>query len=162
LLGLALGPSPATQPTTQPAMQPTTAPAAAAVAEGPATQPATRPAAVAAGPTTAPAVANAAVANVAEMVARAHKPLPLITLDRQSPVEFDLSRGFEADAALTGVQFRAAPDGPVLAGLEEVRAEAVHVRPATGDVRAKSLEIVKPTLHAERDAKGIYALGLLL
>jgi hypothetical protein len=82
-------------------------------------------------------------------------------VDRRTPLDFDPQRPFELDFDLTNVEFRAADNGPVLAGVEEVRTEAARIRPATGDVLVHLLEITKPTAQVLRDKQGIRAAGLL-
>jgi hypothetical protein len=78
---------------------------------------------------------------------------------RRGPAEFDLSKPFDLEATLSGTEFRSAPDSPVLAGLESLHAEAVHVDPQSGGVRIKSLELTKPIGNAWRDREGVHALG---
>jgi hypothetical protein len=83
-------------------------------------------------------------------------------LDRRVWHDLDFTRPLEADVLLSGLEFRAAPDGPVLAGLSEVRADKVRVEPRTGAVHAKSLEINKPVAMLSRDAEGLHVLGCVI
>ncbi len=85
-----------------------------------------------------------------------------LKVDRRTPVDLDLSRGFGLDVSVRGTEFRAAPDGPVLAGLEELRADGVRVKPAESTVRIKRLEITKPAARLNREADGIHALGWVI
>jgi hypothetical protein len=78
---------------------------------------------------------------------------------RRGPAEFDLTKPFDLELTLNGTEFRSAPDSPVLAGLESLHAEAVHVDPKSGGVRIKSLELTKPVGNAWRDKDGVHALG---
>ncbi len=50
----------------------------------------------------------------------------------------------------------------MLAGVDQVAAESVHVVPLTSNVRIKSLEITTPIGYALRDTDGIHAMGMLL
>lgn len=85
-----------------------------------------------------------------------------LKVDRRGPTDVDLSKGFDAEVVVRGTEYRAAPDGPVLLGLDELRVEEARVRPAAGTVRVKSVELSKPTARALRDRDGIHALGLLI
>ncbi len=85
-----------------------------------------------------------------------------LKLDRHSPIDFDLSHPFGVEFDLTNVKYRSAPNGPVLAGIDEVRSEGVRVIPATGDVTIKTLELTNPNALLIRDTDGIHALGWVL
>ncbi|MCC6408685.1 MAG: DUF748 domain-containing protein, partial [Planctomycetes bacterium] len=74
----------------------------------------------------------------------------------------DFTRAFGAEIELGPFEFRATPDGEVLAGLEAGRIELAKVDPATGDVAIRALELVKPRGRLARDAEGLHALGLTL
>ncbi|HEY7119067.1 MAG TPA: DUF748 domain-containing protein [Tepidisphaeraceae bacterium] len=80
-------------------------------------------------------------------------------LDRRGAADFDFSRGFDLDLLVKTLEYRATPDGPVLAGVEELRSDGVRVLPRTGSVRVKSLEVTKPVAEVSRDASGLHALG---
>jgi hypothetical protein len=80
-------------------------------------------------------------------------------LDRRSPVDFDVSHGFDLSFVLGKVQYRAKPDGPVLAGVDEVRSEKIRVAPADSVVHFKTLEITRPIGLVVQDDKGIHLLG---
>lgn len=83
-------------------------------------------------------------------------------LDRRTADDFDFSRGFELTGSLKQLEFRASPDGPILAGVEEMNIENARVRPASGSVIIKSLEINKPIGAVRRDKQGLHFLGLVL
>jgi len=86
-----------------------------------------------------------------------------ITLDRRGGQDLDFSRPFDVDTMeIKDVQFRQAADGPVTAGLESLRLEGAHVRPAEGGVVVKSLEITKPLGRIIRESEGLKALGVLV
>ena len=85
-----------------------------------------------------------------------------VKLERRSPLEFDLSRGCDVDLLLKNVEYRAMDKGPVLAGLEELRADAVRIEPANSLVHARTLEITKPIGFVTQDEAGIRALGWLI
>ena len=80
-------------------------------------------------------------------------------LDRQSPIDFDVSNGFDLSFDLTKVQHRASPDGPVLAGVDEVRSDDIRIVPAESIVHVKTLEVDKPIGLLTQDAQGIHAIG---
>jgi hypothetical protein len=80
-------------------------------------------------------------------------------LDRQSPLDFDVSKGFDLSFDLSKVQYRAQPDGPVLAGVDEVKSEKIRIVPADSIVHFKMLEIDKPIGLITQDDKGVHALG---
>lgn len=80
---------------------------------------------------------------------------------RRGPAEIDLTRPFDLQLQVKETEFRAQPDGPVLAGVEGVSAEGIHVDPATGVV-IRSLEITKPIGKIWRDDAGIHAGGILV
>ncbi len=85
-----------------------------------------------------------------------------IKFDRRGPRDFDLSRGFQADVLIDKMQFRDGETGPILAGLESIRADQVRVEPKNGSVFAKLIELSNPKLTAVRDADGIHALGFVI
>lgn len=74
----------------------------------------------------------------------------------------DFASPFDADFLARQLAYRDAPNGPVLAGVGEIRAEGVHIIPATGSVHAKTLEISSILGRVQRDAKGIHVLGLTI
>lgn len=78
---------------------------------------------------------------------------------RRGPADFDFTRPFDLDLQIKGTEFRAEPQGPILAGVEQVHAEAIRVTPATGAVSLKTLEITKPIGQLWRDKDGLHALG---
>lgn len=83
-------------------------------------------------------------------------------LQRRFPEDFDLSRGFELAILLKGLEFRKAPDGPVLAGLESLQVEGAAISPATGGAVVKSLELSKPIGRLYKDKDGLHAMGFLV
>jgi hypothetical protein len=85
-----------------------------------------------------------------------------LKLARRSPMDFDLSHPYGVEFVASNVQYRSAPDTPVLAGLDELRTEGVHVIPHTGDISVKSIELTNVALTAIRDTDGIHALGMVL
>ena len=81
---------------------------------------------------------------------------------RRGPRDLDLGRGFVALFTLKPLEFRGQPDGPVLAGVEEVRGEGIKVDPKKGDVIIKSIDVSKPIGRFVRDEQGIHALGFVI
>jgi len=84
------------------------------------------------------------------------------TFARRGLGRFDLGRPFAAELALEKLAFRASPGGEVLAGLERAEALIPRIDLRTGSVRAKSIELTRPILRAERTAEGLRICGLLL
>ena len=84
-----------------------------------------------------------------------------INYGRRGPRDFDVGRGFTASFEVKPVELRQTADGPVIAGVKGVRADAIKVSPATGDVSVKALEIDTPIARVMRDDKGIHAAGLI-
>ncbi|HEY2586057.1 MAG TPA: DUF748 domain-containing protein, partial [Tepidisphaeraceae bacterium] len=82
-------------------------------------------------------------------------------LYRTTPAKVDLTRPFDVTFSVTGTHFKDTDSGTVLAGLEEVRSDAVHVVPETKLVQVRSMEMSTPMLVAYRDQAGIHALGLM-
>ncbi len=83
----------------------------------------------------------------------------LAKLDRETPIDFDPSHGMDLDFLVKDVQYRATPNGPVLAGLEELQSEGIRIEPASSLVHIKTLEITKPIGFFTMDNAGIHVLG---
>jgi hypothetical protein len=83
-------------------------------------------------------------------------------LDRRSPIDFDLSHGFDLSFLVDKVYYRGAPDGPVLMGVDEVQSENIRIQPMESIVHVKTLEITKPIGLISQDEAGIHALGWVL
>ncbi len=81
---------------------------------------------------------------------------------RRGPAGPDFKDPFDLRLTVRGTEFRNSPDSPILAGLESLHADAIHVNPETSGVRIKTLELTKPIGNVWRDPKGIHALGLTL
>jgi hypothetical protein len=81
---------------------------------------------------------------------------------RPTPLQWDLSHPYDLSFVTRNIEFRQAPNGPVLAGLEEVRADSIHVEPAKQAIVVRSLEVTNPTLVASREKDGLHALGFVL
>ena len=81
------------------------------------------------------------------------------TLDRRNALDFDVSHGFDLNFVLSKVQYRSHPDGPVLAGVDEIRGESIRIVPADSIVHVKTLEITQPIGRITRDQVGVHALG---
>jgi len=79
---------------------------------------------------------------------------------RRGPLDFDFLRDFGFECALKEVEFKGAPDGPVLAGFEELRIEAASIKPEARSVELKLIELQKPVGEIRRTPDGIQALGL--
>jgi hypothetical protein len=75
---------------------------------------------------------------------------------------FDLARPFAAELTLGKLALRASPGGEVLAGIEHAEVQIPRIDLRTGSVRAKTIEITRPILRAERTSEGLRICGLLL
>lgn len=80
---------------------------------------------------------------------------------RRGPTDFDLRNGFGVEFELRDLAWRAAPDAPVLIGLESVAVDVRMIRPTTGDVYVRSVEVHKITAAARRTADGIETGGIV-
>jgi hypothetical protein len=85
-----------------------------------------------------------------------------LKIDRFDPLDFPMSHAFHADGLFKALEFRAAKDGPVLAGVGEIRSDDLYVRPDKSIVQLKSLEISDIAGQAVRDTDGLHALGLIV
>jgi hypothetical protein len=83
------------------------------------------------------------------------------SLRRRTPTDIDLSRGFGLRAEVREVAFRASPDGPVLAGIDEISIQVPRIAP-DGSVQVTELDVSELTGRVRRTAEGIEALGLLI
>jgi hypothetical protein len=81
---------------------------------------------------------------------------------RHGPYEIDFAQPFDMELTVNGTEFKGSADGPVLAGLENLRAEAIHVDPEKGGVHIKTLELTKPIGNAWRDKDGLHVLGWVI
>lgn len=82
-----------------------------------------------------------------------------VRLDRRSPLDFDLSRGFEFGMTLRDTTFREGPEEEVLLGVDELRIEGGRVEPKFAGVEIRGIEITRPVGHFVRDTDGIRAVG---
>jgi hypothetical protein len=80
---------------------------------------------------------------------------------RRGPTDFDLRNGFGVEFELRDLAWRAAPDTPVLIGLESVAVDVRMIRPGTGDVFVRSIEVHKITAAARRTADGFETGGIV-
>lgn len=84
-----------------------------------------------------------------------------VKMDRRDLLRLDFTRPFDAECSVKKLEFRNA-DGPLLAGLEEIHSEGIHVEPKTGGAHAKSLEVTNLVASVVREKDGIHAFGLVL
>ncbi len=81
---------------------------------------------------------------------------------RRLPWDFDLARGANLHFLIKDVAYRASPDGPVLLGLDELRADGIQVLPGGRGTRVRSVEVTSPRAHVWRDQDGLHVLGCVL
>src|SRR4051812_8260838 len=53
---------------------------------------------------------------------------------RVGPVQYDFGKPFDAEFTVRPLEFRGADGGPILAGVEEIRGDGIHIDPATAGV----------------------------
>ncbi len=82
-----------------------------------------------------------------------------IKLDRRTPLDFNLSRGFDATLVASQVQLREKPAGPVGLGVDEIRLEGARVAPKFRGVQVRSAEIDQITARVTRQKDGLHILG---
>jgi hypothetical protein len=83
-------------------------------------------------------------------------------LDRRSPIDFAFTHPFDSELILRDIRFQSEPDGIVLLGLDELRAEGARFDPSAATLDIKTLELTKPIARATLYPDGIHALGLVL
>ena len=83
-------------------------------------------------------------------------------LYRRTPIDIDFSRAFDLEFDLKGLEFRNGETGPLLGGIEDIRADGIRVDPQHNVVQVRSLEITKPAASFSREKDGIHAFGLVI
>lgn len=83
-----------------------------------------------------------------------------LELRRSAPLELDRAAPVGFDAALEQLEYRADPQGELLAGLRALRVEGGVFEAREKRLRVASLEIDTPRLRASRDAQGLQAFGV--
>ena len=81
---------------------------------------------------------------------------------RHGPTDIDLRNGFSAELDVSDVAWRAEPDGPVLAGIEGIHVNVKSIRPTTGDVHVRSVEVHGIQGDARVTPEGIATAGILV
>ncbi len=76
-------------------------------------------------------------------------------------VGFDFSRPMGGEFVLNQVAFKDNPDGTILAGVDEVRADGIQFDPKSGNLEIRSIEITKPIGSALRDKDGLHLGGIV-
>ncbi len=85
-----------------------------------------------------------------------------LQLQTVRPTDFDLNYGGKLDFDVKDISFRADPTGPVLMGVGEIRSDGIVVKPNSGGVEIRELDIDNIVGRATRDGRGIHALGLTI
>ncbi|MCK6445188.1 MAG: DUF748 domain-containing protein [Planctomycetes bacterium] len=86
----------------------------------------------------------------------------LLHARRKANRALDFTQPFGAELELGALEYRATPDGEVLAGLDGGRVEIAKIDTTRGNVAIRSVELFKPRGRIERDADGVHALGFTL
>jgi hypothetical protein len=83
-----------------------------------------------------------------------------LELRRSAPLELDLGAPLGFEAALEQLEFRADPQGELLAGLRALRIEGGSLEVREKRLRLASVEIDTPHLRVTRDAQALQAFGV--
>ena len=85
-----------------------------------------------------------------------------LQMDRRTPIEFNFQRPFVAAITLKNMAFRAKPDGPVDAGLTEVRADKIFVDLQRRSIHIPLVNILAPAGRLTLGKHGLHVLGMVL
>jgi hypothetical protein len=85
-----------------------------------------------------------------------------VDFSRHGPRDFNLMRGFKLNGYLRNLEMRDSPSGPVLAGLAAVYLQDATIKPATGLIAVKTLNIQTPQAYIYRDSAGIHICGIAI
>jgi len=113
-------------------------------------------------PTYAPLLAtkiDASAIRAGSFSAKVHGELGV---KRHGPTDLDLRNGFSAELEVSNVAWRAEPDGPVLAGIEGIHVDVKSIRPTSGDVHVRSIEVHGSQGDARVTPEGIATAGILV
>ena len=80
---------------------------------------------------------------------------------RRGPLDFGVANGIPLEFSLSDVAFRDGVDGDVLLGLSELRAEIDEALGLSGNMRLRSLEVIKPVARIVRNDRGMQVGHLL-
>ncbi|GJM22631.1 MAG: hypothetical protein DHS20C15_25460 [Planctomycetota bacterium] len=81
---------------------------------------------------------------------------------RSDPLDFAFREGRTAELRVENLSWRAADEGPQLAGVREIQLRLHGAAPGATLLHVEELEVHTPMLHAQRDAEGLHVLGLLI
>jgi len=84
-----------------------------------------------------------------------------LEMKRRDPARFEFEKPFGGEVVVQDLFFRRAPEGQILAGLEGLRLDVTTIRPATGDIHVKEIEIIRPVGHVRQLEAGFEMLGLI-
>ncbi len=82
-----------------------------------------------------------------------------LRVNRRTPTDFDLRRGFDAEVTLADVRYRVDPASDAVAGIESIMLEGVHMNPSFNGGTVKLMTVNKPMARLLRDEDGIHVLG---
>lgn len=81
---------------------------------------------------------------------------------RRDASDFDLRDGFGGSLRLSDVYLRTTPDGEPVAGIQSIEADIGTIRPRSGDVLLRSLDLRNPIVNVHRTPDGITVGGVLI
>lgn len=81
---------------------------------------------------------------------------------RRNPEDFDLSRGLGGELMVTKAHLRDRPGGPVILGLDALEVQLHSITPSFDRIHIRSVEVVKPRLHARLAPEGLHAAGFVV
>jgi hypothetical protein len=102
---------------------------------------------------------DASAIRAGSFTAKVHGELGV---QRHGPTDLDLRNGFSAELDVNDIAWRAEPDGPVLAGIEGIHVDVKSIRPTTGDVHVRSIEVHGIQGDARVTPEGIATAGILV
>lgn len=85
-----------------------------------------------------------------------------LRLDRRNPLDFDVSRGFDFEALVRDVAFRASPDQPPTIGIDEIRVDRGRIEPQDGSLVISQLELQKPIALVTKEKNGFTIGGFVI
>lgn len=86
----------------------------------------------------------------------------VVQLQNVRPTDFSLGYGGKLNFDVNDVNLRATPNGPVVAGVHEIRSDGVRLGPDLNSIEAKEVDVDDIVGQIVRDRDGIHVLGMTL
>jgi len=84
-----------------------------------------------------------------------------LRMRRRQPLAFDFAKDYGLEFVLRDLSLTNGDDGPVLAGLEELRVDVAKIAPDSGDMHIKMVEVVKPQGMIAQTEEGLHLAGFV-